>query len=325
LVLPKLKYEYNSIGEVLTAYDGVAVKSPTIRSPYEFQFADGFRSASKDPTGNKYTMETRAHGYEKRAIDELGRITTSKFDGRGRVIEHIFPEQNKELFAYDKNDNVIRKTLVPKPCVQPCETNIVVNATYNTLWNKPATITDPKGSITKFTYVASGVGAGELSKVELPSTEAGQSIFTYTYYSNGLTDTITAPNGVKTKSEYDTNGFLIKSTESATGFSHVTEFTNDLLGNVTSVNGPRTDVIDVEYTTYDQLRRKVFEIGPDPDGTGDLKRQIVRHVYDADGNEIRTEIGYGAAVDGSDFVITQFKRMTYDASGKVIKTEAVIP
>ncbi|WP_214675259.1 hypothetical protein, partial [Escherichia coli] len=75
--------------------------------------------------------------------------------------------------------------------------------------------------------------------------------------------------------------------------SYVTSYTYDYAGNVTSMKGPRTDVDETSYVTYDRLRRKVFEISPDPDGAGPLPRTMVRHVYDADGNEIRTEYGSG--------------------------------
>ncbi|WP_204278149.1 hypothetical protein, partial [Escherichia coli] len=63
---------------------------------------------------------------------------------------------------------------------------------------------------------------------------------------------------------------------------------------------------ETSYVTYDRLRRKVFEISPDPDGAGPLPRTMVRHVYDADGNEIRTEYGSGQNVDGSDFTVNRF-------------------
>src|SRR5262249_28429015 len=46
------------------------------------------------------------------------------------------------------------------------------------------------------------------------------------------------------------------------------------MGDVASETGPRTDVTQVSYTTYDNMRRKIFEIGPDPDGAGALPRSI---------------------------------------------------
>jgi YD repeat-containing protein len=102
--------------------------------------------------------------------------------------------------------------------------------------------------------------------------------------------------------------------------------TYDSIGNLLSVDGPRTDIDDRRYTTYDAKRKPVFEVSADPDGTGPLPRTIVRHLYDAEGMETQTEYGTGFATDGSDFVVTRFQRMTYDfATGRLLRTEAVIP
>jgi hypothetical protein len=70
----------------------------------------------------------------------------------------------------------------------------------------------------------------------------------------------------------------------------------------------------------------VFEIGVDPDGTGPLPRQIVRHVYDVDGREERTESGTGNATDGSDFAIDRYVRRAFDPhTSQVSKEEVVVP
>jgi hypothetical protein len=140
---------------------------------------------------------------------------------------------------------------------------------------------------------------------------------------------------VRTKDErvttyaYNDNNLFLTSITVAAGdnsVSQTTSYTYDYAGNVTSVDGPRTDVDDRIYTTYDVLRRKVFEIGADPDGGGSLPRQVTHHVYDIDGNETRTEYGTGFATDGSDFALLHFKRMTFDpATGLMTKIEEVQP
>lgn len=112
----------------------------------------------------------------------------------------------------------------------------------------------------------------------------------------------------------------------ADNVSAVTAYTYDQVGNIISIKEPRTDIDQTQYTTYDLKRRKVFEIGFDPDGSGSLPRQIVHHVYDTDDNEIRKELGTGTALDGSDFAILKFKRMTYEPStARLLKTEEVVP
>ena len=109
--------------------------------------------------------------------------------------------------------------------------------------------------------------------------------------------------------------------------SATTTYTYDNLGNVTVVDGPRTDVDDKVYKTYDLNRRVIFEIGVLPGGNGNPKRTVTKHSYDAAGREIKTEVGYANtnATDGSDFVVTAFTRVTYDAVGRAIKTEQVQP
>lgn len=128
---------------------------------------------------------------------------------------------------------------------------------------------------------------------------------------------------------YDSNNLFLTAKTEAMGDgsqARTTRYTYDYAGNQTSVRGPRTDIDDTSYTTFDRLRRKVMEIGPDPDGGGPLLRQMTRHVYDMDGNEVRTEYGKGSAVDGSDFAMSRFNRMTYDSvTGAVIKRESVVP
>ncbi|WP_146217945.1 MULTISPECIES: hypothetical protein [unclassified Caulobacter] len=93
-------------------------------------------------------------------------------------------------------------------------------------------------------------------------------------------------------------------------------------GNQVWVDGPLPGAEDRAYVTYDAMRRKVFEIGPDPDGSGERPRVVVKHSYDADGREYLTQSGSGNAVDGSDFAPATFKRTSYDpTTGLAIKIE----
>jgi YD repeat-containing protein len=135
---------------------------------------------------------------------------------------------------------------------------------------------------------------------------------------------------------YDHPNLLLTSETVRNGTSTVsatTSYAYDSIGNVTSVDGPRTDVDDTAYTTYDVLRRKEYEIGPDPDGSGTLPRQIVKHYYDSYGNETRTEMGTGAAsfnsttgvATVSGFTWSMAKKMTYGDLGMLLKTEVVVP
>lgn len=225
--------------------------------------------------------------------------------------------------------------------------------------NKPTYIQDPKGNQTDFTY---DPAHGGILTETLPPDDNGvrpQKRYSYSQlYPKTLNASGQLVNGppvwrltrvsecisalpsnpascVGTASEkvteysYNNNNLFLTSIKESLGGgsqSRTTNYTYDYAGNQTSEDGPRTDVDDTGYTTYDRLRRKVFEISADPDGVGPLPRIITHHVYDADGNEIRTEYGTGSSVDGSDFVTIRFDRFTYDpTTAAVLKRESVTP
>lgn len=248
------------------------------------------------------------------------------------------------------------------PLVTTLGITLTCNSSNYKICNKPQYVKDPKGNQTDYTYDPAHGGVLTITKPADANGVRPQKRFTYsqlipmTRQWNGSAAVLTASSPVwrlarvsecqtatvqnpascvGTAQEkvstytYNSNNLFLTSQTDAAGdgsLSATVSYTYDYVGNVTSIKGPRTDVDDTRYATYDALRRKVFEIGADPDGNGPLPRQIVHHVYDLDGNESRTESGTGNAIDGSDFVVTQFKRMTYDSvTGQLIKTEEVAP
>ena len=154
------------------------------------------------------------------------------------------------------------------------------------------------------------------------------------------------PSETITEYEYNTPNLLLTKTTARAGGSNVslpysssnlwqsTSYGYDSNGRQVWVDGPRTDVDDKSYTTYDVLGRPVFEIGVDPDGAGGLSRAIVKHNYDIDGRDYLVQTGTGNTITFSagiptgvsDFTLVNFKRSTYDAStGLLIKTEVGQP
>ena len=157
-----------------------------------------------------------------------------------------------------------------------------------------------------------------------------------------------------TEFEYNSNNLLLTKQTVRSGDANValayaatnlwqsTSYTYDNIGNVVAVDGPRTDIDDKTYTTYDVWRRPVYEIGADPDGAGALKRAVVKHHYDVDGREDLTQTGTGSSItfvkaapsdpvatiptDVTDFVPTTFTRNTFNATtGLLTKTEVGQP
>jgi hypothetical protein len=108
----------------------------------------------------------------------------------------------------------------------------------------------------------------------------------------------------------------------------------DGIGNVVMIDDTMTSYDDKSYSVFDGARRLTYQIGPDPDGTGPLLRQVTKHSYDPDGLETLTETGTatgitfasGAATGVTGFTVTQFKRRTYDPTyGFLIKEETGTP
>jgi len=279
-----------------------------------------------------------------------------------RIQSIALPGGSKQIFDY-KHGGITASALIPSDGGTSLITQLNLPASCTVenyrICNKPTSIIDPKGNQADITYAPAH--GGVLTET-LPADANGirpQKRYTYallypkvlnasgalvnstpvwrlTRISECQSATLSNPAScVGTAAEkittyaYDSNNLFMTSETASAGdglLSMTTSYTYDYRGDVTSVDGPRTDVDDKSYVTYNALRQKVFEIGPDPDGTGPLPRPMVRHLYDADGREWRTESGAGNAIDGSDFVVQQIERMSFDpGTGDLVKTEVGQP
>jgi len=228
--------------------------------------------------------------------------------------------------------------------------------------NKPTWIKDAKGKQTDFTYDTTGAHGGVLTETGpadingvrpqkryaytalYPKTKnaagtlvsSSTPVWRLTSVSTCAVATSANPAScVGTANEtvvtyaYANNNLLKSSETTSAGDGSVsvtTSYGYDANGRQIWVNGPRTDVDDISYTTYDLLGRPIFEISPDPDGTGPLKRSVTKHNYNSRGQDYLTQIGYGSTTNGSDFVVTSFTRRSYDSvTTQLIKTEVGMP
>ncbi len=309
-----LEYGYDSRGLVKSAKDADALQLGS-RGAYTWFIAEGGRGERVDPLGGAYAVYYDTDGRAVRHIDELGRETDSVYDGRGRVVSRTYPEGDQDRFGYDGADNVIRLTKSAKP--GSGLSDLLVEAGYDPTWNKPAWIRDAKGQQTDLTYVASGGGAGEIATATRPAVGGSRPIYSFTYNGFGQLLTATDPTGLVTSNTYDANNYLASTRVNPGGVAATTSFTNNAVGDVTVVDGPRTDVADVSYATYDAMRRKVFEIAPAP--TAGAARLISKTTYDALGRTIQVDKGVGVQSDGSDFSVQETTTTAYDPAGNKIK------
>ena len=293
--LPAIQYTYDSVNRVKEARDGIALASPSSRGPHSFYIADGVRGEREDPLGGRYAVETLRGGRLNRHIDEEGRVATSTFDGRGRVLTRTSAWGDVTSFEYDERDNVTELMRSPRAgcgtdTLYWCQTSIVT-ATYHPTWNKPLTITLPAtgpDAQTASTWTFAYDGQGRLTTQTSPVVFDGKNNVNATavwrtwYDAYGRVTQTRDPTGIEATMAYGGYGqpayCLTRQVASAQsgGLVQTSAFTCNTAGDVLTATDPRGNV---STTTWDALRRKVAETGPASTGIQ------AQWTYDVDGNQ----------------------------------------
>jgi RHS repeat-associated protein len=290
---------------------------------------------------------TATYRRETRYIDEIGRETDALLDGRGRVVSYTYPEGDQESLTYDERNNALSLTKLPKPSSADATAGrtLTVSVTYSegpTVWtcaniitcNKPATQFDAKGSETDISWSSL---TGLLTKVVLPAPSSGanrpETDYAYSTFGSAgfsLLTGVTQKTGpsvgsgtgwTTTTYAYNSGNDYVpqSSTVDSGGLNLVTAYTYDATGNPIEVDGPRTDVQDVQDFTWNANRQLVFGIEADPDGTGPHPRPAFKTTYDPVGRVIYFDTGTTTSATGADFSLTGFRTTTtYDPVGNKI-------
>lgn len=287
---PSIEYTYDVFGRVTEARDAIAVATPAARGSHKFFIAEGFRGQREDPLGGRYTVETTDGGRGSRHIDEEGRVSLARFDGRGRVTSRTAAWGNVTELKYDERNNVIEAKRLPLAgCGSDpywCQTS-TVTALYHTTWNKPVSITLPAtgpdaqaASTWNFAYDSQGRMTTQTSPIVPSGGGTGQAVWHALYDSFGRPRWTQDPTGIESRLVYGPNNAGPCLTEqhaadqSAT-FRQTTLFTCNGAGDVVSTTDAR---LNVSTRAYDNNRRKTSETGPASTGT------LTTWTYDADGN-----------------------------------------
>ncbi|GAB1719359.1 MAG: hypothetical protein NTAFB09_10900 [Nitrosospira sp.] len=273
---------------------------------YTYYFA-GSRSEEVGPDNISNVSYIDGSGKVYKSINPKGKITTNAYDGQTRLAKTTLPEGNSVTYTYDDatcasadkrcTHNVKTISRAPKP--GSGLTTLATSMTYESAFNKVATVTDPKGYVTNYTYTAQG----EPLTITRPADVLGvRPVSTYAYVSytpsgypafylpSSVTEKTSATNSVVTATTYNTGNKYVPLTvtvDSGTGkLNLATTFTYNAIGDLTVVNGPRTDVSDITTTVYDNQRR--------PTQVTDALGKLTKYTYDANGNRIRTSAQIGA-------------------------------
>lgn len=325
--MTKIFYPSNpSIAFVTNVYDSLGrVQTQTNANGklYTYYFA-GSRSEEIGPLNQSHVSYVDALGKVLKTVDPLGKVVTNTYDGQSRLIKSVLQEGNLVEYDYDDAPCAAQnrcthniKTVRQVPKTGSGLSTLTTNFTYESAYNKVASVTDPRLQVTNFTYTAQGnplsVTAPADSLGVQPVTTYGYTGFTASgfptfYLQTSVTNKTSSSNSVVTSTTYNAGNKYVPQTlvvDSGSGKLNLsTAFTYDGIGNLTLMDGPRTDVTDTESTSFDAERR-VTQIT-------DALGKVTKKAYDADGRLIRTAAQLGS------LWLTSCR--SYTPSGKLLRT-----
>lgn len=270
------------------------------------------------------TATNRVTSYQ----DQLNSITSYTYDPQGRLTESVLPEGNRQQFTYDARGNVTQNMYVPKSGSGLA--NIVTSATYPAtctnpvICNLPTATTDAAGNVTNYTW--DSVHGGPLTitaPAPAPGADRPETRYSYApqtpYFKNSSgaivagwpvtlptqvsacatgTSCVGGANEVRTTIAYGSagvaNNLLPTSVSDGSGANPsmavtTTTYTPD--GDVETVDGPLAGSDDTTRYRYDNARRVVGVVGPDPDGGGAGLNRAQRLTYSPRGQVTLSETG----------------------------------
>ena len=306
---------------------------------WPFHIANGRLGESVDPLGDTATTLYDDRLRAVTTIDALGNVGRATYDGNGRVKTKTNPEGDFQSFTYDVRSNILTTTNTPKPTslLTPITTFLtysegttVFACVHPVTCNRPLTWKNGNGAITNYAWDPT---TGLLTQVLLPADLSGhrpETDFGYTLFASTFrlltlrTQNVSTTQNIVTNYAYNAFNFYVPQsvTVDPTGLNLTTAFTFDSAGNVTSVDGPRTDVSDISNFTWDADRRPLFSIAPDPDGAGPLLMPTTKFSYTPDGYLSEADQGTVTSISGGGFINLESVAYSYDAADQRIKAVA---
>ena len=295
-------YAYDSANRV------TSVTSRGITAKYGFSDSGDVRTVTVSTAGSPPRTLTFniAQSTLRSDTDETNRTTSYDYDSSARVTKITAPETNYTTFGYDGRGNVTSNTVTGKDGAT-LSSSATFPCSIAAACNRPATTTDARNNITNYEYVpitglptkitAPADGNGARPEQRIGYTEIG-GISRATSISQCRTATAGncagAGDEVKTTVRYTGNTGLPASVTVAAGdnsISATSTMTYDAMGYLLTIDGPLSGANDTTRYYYDRQGQLLGTVGPDPDGSGALRRRAVRNTYNEAGQTILVETG----------------------------------
>jgi RHS repeat-associated protein len=261
-VTPFVTNTYDALGHIETQTDGGG-------NLWTYYFS-GFRSKEVDPATRARVWSFDENGRTLGELDALGNETRYEYDGLQRITRRTHPEGNAIEFEYDDRSNLAREIIHPKPA--SLEAPIEWLYSFEPLWNRLSTVTDPLSRVTAYTYD----GSGNPTKVEQPAVGGVIPETDLVYNARGQVESVTDPELRVTAYAYDpVTGDLLSRTVDPLGLALATQRAYDAVGNVFQETDPRGNTVTFQY---DDMRRLTQLTAPLPLG------YVTQYAYDANGN-----------------------------------------
>jgi RHS repeat-associated protein len=293
------------------------------------------RTESVDPAGDRHVTYQTPHGRVIKDVWVLNNsfgdifndtpqpvqngllsVTANQYDGQDRLTQTTAPELGTIQYTYsiDLLHNLTKVVQNPKP--GSLLSALTTTFTYDPVYNRPTSVTDPLGYVTTALYErATGNLLSTVADAGSGSHFNATASFTYNAFGQVLS--ATDPLGTVTQYGYDALGNRTSITRDygPNRLNQLTMMTYTAPGDIASVTDPNGHVTT---SSYDADRRIVTATTP---GTSAAPSGLVTsYSYDPDGHLLQTRQsanGAGLRTTGATYTLTGQPATATDANGNV--------
>ncbi len=299
-------YEYDPTGNLTKVIEpkptAAATQNPTTTLTYQSAF-NRLKSVT-DPEGGLTSYDYDARGNLIRATDAGNNVTTFDYDQYGQLKKTVDPRGNATAtnasdgtttFTYDNYGNLSTVTDAQENASSATNkkmTTLTYGAatSLESVLGVPASITDPLGRTTNFSYNP----LGDLTRVTNPLTppDTARTTVNMAYDAMGNRASVTNENGHTTSYDYNHLGWLEKVTHpdpnpADTIPAPTSTYTYDTEGNLRTETNPAGNTATYDYDKLTRLTRVTIPDGTtNPDGTQGMVE--TSYTYD-DAGRLATE------------------------------------